>query len=73
MTIQDNDDYGYYQCDCCGEHFNRDEVSLQNEFNVILCDSCLEDLSKPEEKRLDEDSLRDRLNEARELRKGGKT
>lgn len=69
MNAQDRDD-GYYRCDICKKLCNRDEISLMNEFDLDLCDDCLEgqrELDRQEEKEVDLDFVRDVRQEIREM------
>ena len=66
---QDRDD-GYYRCDICGRLCNRDEISLMNEFDLDLCDDCLEgqrELDAQAEMEVDLDFVRDVRDEIREM------
>ena len=69
VGIQDRDD-GYYKCDICGKLCNRDEISLMNEFDMNLCDDCLEGqrkLDAQEEEEPDFDLMMGFMEEVREI------
>ena len=65
---QDRDD-GVYRCEICPKICNRDEISLMNEFDMDLCDDCLEEQRKVEREcqEPDPDHMRDFLEEVKAL------
>lgn len=61
-----------FKCDTCGHHFTHDKISLaeDNEFDLDLCDSCLEDqreVDAQEETEVDLDFVGDVREEIREM------
>lgn len=61
-----------YSCDICDHPFTRDKISFaeDNEFDLDLCDSCLEgqrEVDAQEEREVDLDFVRDVRREIREM------